>query len=184
MGAELTECNNNLRMQPCNIFIVGYSPSCLLVLASGNTPIISPYYIVIYNVYGSYFALTSWDELIWVGSARLGLGSWSGVFPAWQWVWLLTRNLLSILQDCHRRNFKIPPFFFHLHLHVWEHESTQTFETPCIRNIIFRVYHEGDPGCPSQKKLWSKGAKSLISTFRNMALLRHFLRQKFFKSRQ
>ncbi len=35
MGTELTECNNNLRMQ-LYMFIVGYFPSCLRVLASGN----------------------------------------------------------------------------------------------------------------------------------------------------
>ncbi len=33
MSIELTECNDNLKMQPYNTFII---PSCLRVLASGN----------------------------------------------------------------------------------------------------------------------------------------------------
>ncbi len=36
MSTELIECNDNLRRQPYNTFIIAYFPSCLLVLASSN----------------------------------------------------------------------------------------------------------------------------------------------------
>ncbi len=49
MGTELTECNNSVGTQPCNISIVGYTSSCLWVLASGK---ILPYQSIIYNIYG------------------------------------------------------------------------------------------------------------------------------------
>ncbi len=55
MSTKMSECNDNLRMQPCNTFIIGSFPFCLSVLASGNMLLLSVY-IMIKNIINLSFA--------------------------------------------------------------------------------------------------------------------------------